>query len=244
MQALWLRLRHSNSNTKSLFRLPSYLYYSYSCSSSPLNLNSLPSPPSTSSFTSPWFASQRRGIKVSGSDIRVGNIIGKQGRIYEVLKVDHSHEGRGKATIKVELRDIGQGNKVTQRMGTDEDIERVYVQEKTFMFMCMDHDGTVVLMDPDTLDQIEVSKDLFNKNCLYLQDGMKVKVQLYDDKPLSASVPKRVTCIVKEAIAATPRNKKVVLDNGLTVEVPPHVEAGDAIVVNTEDDCYIERAKA
>lgn len=248
MQALWVRLRLSISDTKSIFRVSSYLYSS-SVLPPPLSLNSLASPPSASSaalnlFTSPWSAFQCRGIKVSGSDIRVGNLIGKQGRIYEVLKVDHSHEGRGKATIKVELRDIGQGNKVTQRMGTDEDIERVYVQERTFMFMCMDRDGTVVLMDPDTLDQIEVSKDLFNKDCLYLRDEMKVKVQFYDDKPLSASVPKRVTCIVKEAIAATPRNKKVALDNGLTIEVPPHIVAGDAIIVNTEDDSYIERAKA
>ncbi|XP_027335638.1 uncharacterized protein LOC113849725 isoform X2 [Abrus precatorius] len=233
MQAL--RLRLSSSEARPLFRLRSYLLYSSSCCSAALlNLNSLPSPPSASSmstnlFTFPWSAFQCRGIKVSGSD---------------VLKVDHSHEGRGKATIKVELRDIGQGNKVTQRMGTDEDIERVFVRERTFMFMCMDHDGTVVLMDPDTLDQMEVSKDLFGKNCLYLQDEMKVKVQFYDDKPLSASVPKRVTCNVKEGIAATPRNKKVVLDNGLSVEVPPHIVAGDAIVVNTEDDSYIERAKA
>ncbi|KAH1253673.1 Elongation factor P [Glycine max] len=278
MQALLLRHRLSNSNTKSLFRLSSY-FHSSSCSPRPF----IPSPPSASSiatnlFTSPWSASQCRGIKVSGSDIKVGNIIGKQGSFAfwviefytddmiqlgtcsyvmlsnkftlhsycagHVLKVDHSHEGRGKATIKVELRDIDQGNKVTQRMGTDEDVERVYVQEKTFMFMCMDSDGTVVLMDPDTLDQIEVSKDLFNKDCLYLRDEMKVKVHFYDDKPLSASVPKRVTCIVKEAIAATSRNKKVVLDNGLTVEVPSHIVAGDAIVVSTEHDSYIERAKA
>ncbi|XP_061360611.1 uncharacterized protein LOC133304573 [Gastrolobium bilobum] len=245
MQALSLtlskRLRLSDSNSKPLFRLSSYLYYSFSCS--PPLLYSMPSPPS-GPFTAPWSTIQCRGIKVSGSDVRVGNIIEKLGRIYEVLKVDHSHEGRGKATIKVELRDIGHGNKVTQRMGTYEDIERVYVREKTFIYMCMDHDGTVVLMDPDTLDQMEVSRDLFGKNCLYLQDEMKVKVQFYDDKPLSASVPKRVTCIVKEGIAATPRNKKVVLDNGLTVEVPPHIVAGDAIVVNTEDDSYIERAKA
>ncbi|KAK8473860.1 hypothetical protein PHAVU_001G269400 [Phaseolus vulgaris] len=245
MQTMWLRL--SNSDTKSLIRLSSYLYSSYF--PTPLSFISLSSPCRASStatnlFASPWSSSQHRGIKVSGSDIRVGNIIGKQGRIYEVLKVDHSHEGRGKATIKVELRDIGQGNKVTQRMGTNDDIERVYVQVKTFMFMCMDRDGTVVLMDPDTLDQMEVSKDLFNKDCLYLRDEMKVKVQFYDDKPLSASVPKRVSCIVKEVIAATPRNKKVVLDNGLTIEVPPHIVPGDAIVVNTEDDSYIERAKS
>ncbi|XP_022636712.1 uncharacterized protein LOC106780119 [Vigna radiata var. radiata] len=112
------------------------------------------------------------------------------------------------------------------------------------MFMCMDHDGTVVLMDPDSLDQVEVSKDLFNKDCLYLRDEMKVKVQFYGDKPLSASVPKRVTCIVKEVISATTRSKKVVLDNGLAVEVPLHIVPGDAIVVSTEHDSYIERAKS
>ncbi|XP_028759655.1 uncharacterized protein LOC114718492 [Neltuma alba] len=195
-------------------------------------------------LNSPWSAIQCRAMKVSGSDVRVGNIIEKQGRIYEVLKVDHSHEGRGKATIKVELRDIGYGNKLTQRFGTDEDVERVYVQDKNFMYMCMDHDGTVVLMDPDTLDQVELSRDLFGKNAAYLRDEMKVKVQFYDDKPLSASVPKRVTCTVKEEIAATPRNKKVALDNGIIVEVPPHIVVGDAIVVNTEDDYYMERAKA
>ncbi|KAK7379666.1 hypothetical protein VNO80_05130 [Phaseolus coccineus] len=146
----------------------------------------------TNLFVSPWSSSQRRGIKVSGSDIRVGNIIGKQGSsaigLLNFTEVSIRH---------VELRDIGQGNKVTQRMGTDDDIEkqhlqafgratpypflednvehlgddidRVYVQVKTFMFMCMDRDGTVVLMDPDTLDQMEVSKDLFNNDGLYLR---------------------------------------------------------------------------
>ncbi|RYR28267.1 hypothetical protein Ahy_B01g052384 isoform A [Arachis hypogaea] len=266
-----------------LFRLlSSYSHYStYSSSFSIFNPNSLPL--SSSSFASssnfdlfsnPWSTLQSRGIKVSASDVRVGNIIEKQGRFFEVLKADHSHEGRGKATIKVELRDIAQGNKVTHRMNTDDNIERAFVNEKTFMYMCMDHDGTVVLMDPNTFDQIEVSRDLFGKNASYLQGEMKVKVQFFDEKPLSASVPKRVTCTVKEGIAATPRymtlsivkldsnvfpisdtiyrlpkylsrlllwNKKVVLENGIIVEVPPHIVAGDAIVINTEDDSYLER---
>ncbi|XP_020973178.1 uncharacterized protein LOC107625199 isoform X3 [Arachis ipaensis] len=212
-----------------LFRLlSSYSHYStYSSSFSIFNPNSLPL--SSSSFASssnfdlfsnPWSTLQSRGIKVSASDVRVGNIIEKQGRFFEVLKADHSHEGRGKATIKVELRDIAQGNKVTHRMNTDDNIERAFVNEKTFMYMCMDHDGTVVLMDPNTFDQIEVSRDLFGKNASYLQvivvfgqssgsnGEMKVKVQFFDEKPLSASVPKRVTCTVKEGIAATPRLPK------------------------------------
>ncbi|XP_047148040.1 uncharacterized protein LOC124820394 isoform X3 [Vigna umbellata] len=96
-----MRLMLSNSDNRSLIRLSSYLYSYFR---TPLNFFSLSAPSRASStatnlFTSPWSSSQRRGIK-----IRVGNIIGKQGRIYEVLKVDHSHEGRGKATIKVELR--------------------------------------------------------------------------------------------------------------------------------------------
>ena len=242
MQSL---IRHKsrlcNSNFNSLFKLSSSHFHSYS---SPLKSLLPAHSTATNSFTAPWFSIQRRGNKVAASDVRVGNLIGQEGHIYEVLRVDHSHEGRGKATIKVELRDIGHGNKVTKRLGTDDNIEKIYVQEKSFMYMCTDQDGTVVLMDTDTLDQIEISKDLFGKNASYIQDGMTVKVQFYDDKPLSASVPKRVICTVKEVIAATPRNKKVILENGPIIEVPTHIVAGDAILVNTQDDIYLERAKA
>ncbi|XP_022634621.1 uncharacterized protein LOC106756046 isoform X4 [Vigna radiata var. radiata] len=96
-----MRLMLSNSDNRSLIRLSSYLYSYFRTPLSFLSsASSRASSTATNLFTYPWSSSQRRGIKVSGSDIRVGNIIGKQGRIYEVLKVDHSHEGRGKATIK------------------------------------------------------------------------------------------------------------------------------------------------
>uniref|UniRef100_A0A2N9EF02 Translation elongation factor P/YeiP central domain-containing protein n=1 Tax=Fagus sylvatica TaxID=28930 RepID=A0A2N9EF02_FAGSY len=156
-------------------------------------------PSSTNLLRSPWSLTQHRGIKCSGSDVKVGNVIEKKGRIYQVVKTDHSHEGRGKATIKVELRDIESGNKVSQRLGTDENVERVFVQEKTYMYMCTDRNGTIVLMDVKTFDQLEVSPELFGKDARYLQGEMRVTIRLYDDIPLSASVPKRVTCIVKEA---------------------------------------------
>ncbi|XP_040991020.1 elongation factor P [Juglans microcarpa x Juglans regia] len=209
-------------------------------------------PPTTTNILlrTPWSASQHRGIKISGSDVKVGNVIEKKGRMYQVLKTDHSHEGRGKATIKVELRDIESGNKVSQRLATYESVERVYVQQKTYMYMCTDRSGVVVLMDIETFDQLEVSQELFGKDAKYLKGDMRVTVRLYDGIPFSASVPKHVTCIVKEAqpplmgITATPRGKKVVLDNGLIVEVPVFVIAGDAVVIDTETDSYLERAKA
>ncbi|KGN66364.1 uncharacterized protein LOC101218467 [Cucumis sativus] len=196
-----------------------------------------------------WSVIQRRGVKVHGSDVKVGNIIERKDRIFQVTKVDHSHEGRGKATIKVELRDVESGNKVTQRLATNESVDRVFVHEKAYIFMCKDRDAKVLLMDPDTYEQLEVSEELFGKAAMYLQDDMKVRVQLYNDTPLSATVPKRVTCVVTEAqpsmqgIQAAPREKKALLDNGMTIKVPAHIVVGDVIVINTEDDSYIERAK-
>ncbi|BBH04288.1 elongation factor P family protein, partial [Prunus dulcis] len=184
---------------------------------------------------SPWSAIQHRGAVVLGSD---------------VIKVEHSHEGRGKAHIKVELRDVDSGNKTSQRLSTDEAVERVFVETKSYIYMCTDRDGIVLLMDPDTYDQLEVPEDLFGKKAKYLQEELKVKVELFNGIPLSASVPKHVTCIVKEAqppvkgIAATPKDKIAEMQNGFTMKVPPHIIAGEAVIIDTEDDSYVRRAKA
>ncbi|XP_015878783.3 uncharacterized protein LOC107415035 [Ziziphus jujuba] len=211
--------------------------------------NTLLCPTKSYLLASPWSAFFSRGLKIDGSTVRAGNVIEKKDRIYQVLKVEHSHEGRGKATIKLQLRDIDSGNKVTQRLGTEEAVERVFVETKTYIYMCTDRDGKVLLMDPDTLDQLEVAENFFGKNVKYLQDEMKVKVELYNGIPLSASIPKHVTYTVKEAqppmkgIAATPKDKIAVLDNGLTVKVPPHILVGEAIIIDTEDGSYVRRVK-
>ncbi|PIN06433.1 hypothetical protein CDL12_21018 [Handroanthus impetiginosus] len=102
-------------------------------------------------------------------------------------------------------------------------------------------------MEPDTYSQLEVPRHLFGESLVYLQDDMKVTVQLYDERPMSVSIPNRVTCTVAEAAQAlkgsgpTPY-KKVLLDNGLTVQVPAHIFAGDKIIVSTSDNSYVGRA--
>ncbi|XP_020095657.1 uncharacterized protein LOC109715182 isoform X1 [Ananas comosus] len=172
----------------------------------------------------------------------------------------------------VELRDVDTGNKTTERFRTDEAIEKldelactsieglrwllllllllfgVFVEEKSFTFLY--HEGdSVMLMEPTTFEQLEVPKEMFGKAAAYLKDDMSVTVQYYDGRPMSASVPQRVTCTVVEAqpntkgLTAAPQYKRVVLDNGLTVLAPPFVEAGDEIVINTTDDSYMTRAK-
>uniref|UniRef100_A0A453M5V9 Elongation factor P n=3 Tax=Aegilops tauschii subsp. strangulata TaxID=200361 RepID=A0A453M5V9_AEGTS len=165
----------------------------------------------------------------------------------EVIKSHHSHQGRGGATIQVELRDVDTGNKIVERFRTDEALERVFVEDKPFTYLYQEGDN-VALMEPNTFEQLEVSKELFGKNAAYLKDEMKVTVQFFDGRALSGSVPPRVTCTVVEAqpnakgLTATPQYKRVLLDNGLTVLAPPFVEVGENIVVSTVDDSYMTRA--
>ncbi|KAG5517752.1 hypothetical protein RHGRI_038212 [Rhododendron griersonianum] len=212
-------------------------------------------------LASPWSATQLRGAKYRGSDVKPGNVIERKGKIYQVVKAQHTVQGRGGACIQVELRDVDSGNKVNERLRTDEAVEKVFVEEKPYKYLYTE-DDFVVLTDPKTYDQLDVPKDLFGEAAVYLKglvlnilvlkakymrrykellvtgsiksiDDMTVTVQLYDGKPMSASVPQRVTCEVVEAqvpmkgIAATPHYKKVLLDNGLSVQL--HGEFGEIL---------------
>ncbi|KAJ6796478.1 elongation factor P [Iris pallida] len=201
--------------------------------------------PLRGALAAPWAAVQRR-TKFLGADVRSGNVIERKGRVYQVIKAEHTQQGRGGATIQVELRDLDSGNKVTERFRTNEALERVFVEEKSYTFLYADGD-TITLMEPETFEQLDVSRELFGKSAVYLQDEMTVKLQLFDGKVMSASVPHRVTCTVVQAHSkgqtAAPQYKKVILDNGLTVDAPPFVKPGERIVINTTDDSYMTRAK-
>ncbi|KAL5708581.1 hypothetical protein ACHQM5_019363 [Ranunculus cassubicifolius] len=217
---------------------------------SPLSLtnSSNPSSPRNTTLLTPWFAIQIRGAKVLGTDVKSGNVVQRKGKIYQVLKAQHTQQGRGGATIQVELRDVDSGNKVTDRFRTDEAIERVYVSEKSYTYLYSEGDS-VMIMEPNTFEQLEISKELFGKSAAYLKEDMKVTLQTYDGKVMSASVPNRVTCTVVEAkshikgLTATPQYKRVLLDNGLIALVPPFIESGDQVVISTIDDSYMTRAK-
>ncbi|KAL6511140.1 hypothetical protein OROGR_022264 [Orobanche gracilis] len=198
---------------------------------------------------SPWSATQLRGARFTGADVRPGNVIERRGKIYEVIKAEHTTQGRGGAIIQVELRDVDSGSKVNERLRTDEKVEKIYVEEKSLTYLYTDDEtGNIVLMEPETYSQLEVPSHLFGDSLVYLQDDMEITVQLYDERPLSATIPHRVTCTVAEADEAlkgssksTP-SKRVLLDNGITVQVPAHIEVGDKVVVNTTNNSYVSRA--
>ncbi|KAJ6961184.1 hypothetical protein NC652_000165 [Populus alba x Populus x berolinensis] len=157
-------------------------------------------------YARPWFAIQHRGVKVNAIHLRPGNVIEKSGRIFEVVDAEHKQRGRGGAILTLELRDVDSGNKQTLRFGAEEAVERVFVEERSFTCLYTEHES-VYLMDLEKFEQLEVPLILFGQAAAYLKEEMKVKMQLFDGRPLSGSIPKQVTCVIKETQdhAATPR---------------------------------------
>ncbi|CAH2053606.1 unnamed protein product [Thlaspi arvense] len=216
-----------------------------------------------------WSAVQRRGVKVNAIQLRTGNVIERTGRTFRVVEAEHKQQGRGGASIHVELRDVDNGSKLNLRFGAEESVEKVFVQEKSFTCLYTEGD-TAYLIEPDTFEQVEVPLDIFGKAAVYLKEEMRVQLQLYDGRALSASVPKHVTCTIEETqlpmkgLTSAPRYKRALLDNGSTIQVaasstsmdhqlpdhhfslwmrkvPSYLEAGEKIVINTEDDSFVKR---
>nr|GMD20745.1 elongation factor P-like [Ipomoea batatas] len=161
---------------------------------------------------------------------------------------DTTYYTRKRRSYYTELRDVDSGNKVNERFRTDEAVERVFAEEKPFTYLYTDDEtGNIVLMEPNTYAQLDVPKHLFGDSYVFLQDDMRVCVQLYDERPMSASIPTRVTCTVAETpiqvkgASVTPQYKKAVLDNGVTVQVPGHILPGDKIIINTTDNSYMSK---
>eukprot|EP00252_Welwitschia_mirabilis_P026780 TRINITY_DN8917_c0_g1_i1.p1 TRINITY_DN8917_c0_g1~~TRINITY_DN8917_c0_g1_i1.p1 ORF type:complete len:222 (+),score=41.04 TRINITY_DN8917_c0_g1_i1:204-869(+) len=199
-----------------------------------------------STFPRPYMVLQQRGVKITGSEIKQGNIIERNGHLYEVIKSQHTQHGRGGAIMQVELRDMASGLKSEERFRPTQTIERVHVEDKVFTFLYEDGD-TIFVMDPKTFEQVELSKRIFGKRAAYLTDGMQVTVSFHEGRALSASIPTRVICTIVEAEpsikgqSATYQYKKLVLENGQTIMGPVFLNVGDKIVVNTIEETYMTR---
>ena len=187
-------------------------------------------------------------MKINANLIRPGNILEHNGRQYAVLKIQIVQPGKGGAFITVEMRDIRTGNKTNERWRTADTIEKCNVEAKeaTFLFRDDDH---MTFMDSESFEQFTMPNDTLGDTIAFLQDGMVVEVDFVEGSPVSISLPEKVVMKVVEADpvvkgqTASSSYKPALLENGLKIMVPPFVESGTRIVVNTEDLSYIERAK-
>ena len=187
-------------------------------------------------------------MKVNANTIRPGHVIEHGGKQCSVLKIQILQPGKGGAFVQVEMRDVKTGTKTNERFRTQESVEKLMVDEKTCTFLYRE-DDSVTLMDSDTYEQFGLAVDMLGSAAPYLQDGMSVTVDLIEGVPVSVRLPIHAVMQVSEAEpvvkgqTASSSYKPAILENGERVMVPPHIEAGTRIVVNTEEGTYVERAK-
>ncbi len=187
-------------------------------------------------------------MKINGNAIRPGNVIEHKGRLWRAVKTQHTQPGKGGAYLQVELKDIRDGTKLNERFRASEDVERVRLDQKEYQYLFEDGE-MLTFMDNDTYDQISLNKDLVGEPVVFLQEGMTVVIESYEDEPISVMLPDTVVMEITEADpvvkgqTASSSYKPAVLENGSRIMVPPHIEAGTRVVVNTADATYVERAK-
>jgi len=186
-------------------------------------------------------------MKISGVDIRPGNIIEYEGGIWRAVKVQHTQPGKGGAYMQVEMKNLIDGRKTNVRFRSAETVERVRLDTKDYQFLYRDGD-MLVFMDTDTYEQVSLPEDLLGDAAAFLQDGMQVKLDMYNERPISVELPEQIEATIIEADAvvkgqtASSSYKPAVLDNGVKVLVPPHITAGTRIVVDVYNREYVRRA--
>ena len=183
-------------------------------------------------------------MKISGVDIRPGNIIEYEKGIWKVAKTQHTQPGKGGAFMQVEMKNLIDGRKNNVRFRSQDTIERVRLDTKDFQYLYADGDS-LVFMDKDNYDQIQLPADLLGDAAAFLQDGMEVSLELWEERPISVALPEQVEATIVEADAvvkgqtASSSFKPALLDNGVRVMVPPHISSGTRIVVDVYERTYV-----
>jgi elongation factor P len=187
-------------------------------------------------------------MKQQANLIRAGQVIEHDGRRWTVLKQQIITPGKGGAFIQVEMRDLKTGNKTNERWRTADTVERLMTDNREYTYSYTDGDN-LVLMDPETFEQFIVPAALLGDALPFLQDNMTIEVDLVEGEAVGLHLPQTVVLEVVEADpvvkgqTASSSYKPAKLSNGVKTQVPPFIEAGERIVVRTEDASYVERAK-
>jgi len=187
-------------------------------------------------------------VKVIASSLRKGNVVEQDGNLHVILTAENVHPGKGNSITNVNMRRISDGVKVVGRWRTVEMVEKADVDDREYDYLYSDGEGHH-FMEPVSYEQITVSDDVVGDQRAYLTDGMKVHLKTFEGNALSMELPQRLTFEIVETEpvvkgqTASSSYKPALLNNGLRVMVPPHIGAGTRIVILTDDNSYVERAK-
>lgn len=188
-------------------------------------------------------------MKIDGNQIKIGNILEINNKLWKVIKTQHTQPGKGGAYLQVEMKELKEGTKMNERFRSSESVERAILDEKECQFL-YSNENKFYFMDNINFDQIEIGEDIITQDqSRFLKENDIIIIQLYDSHPVSIILPDHVSFTVIEADAvvkgqtAASSYKPAVLERGIKTSVPPFIEVGDQIVINTNDLNYVEKSK-
>ena len=186
-------------------------------------------------------------MKINGNEIRPGDVVEHAGGLWAAVRTNHVKPGKGGAFNQVELKNLIDGTKLNERFRAAETVERIRLEMKDFTFLYGEGES-LVFMDAETYEQLELQKDFVGDRAAFLQDGMKVTVKMHEERAIGIALPDQVTLLITEADpvvkgqSATSSYKPATMENGIRVMVPPFIDAGERIIVDTNEITYVRRA--
>ncbi len=187
-------------------------------------------------------------MKVNGNTIKPGNVIEHKNALWVATKISHVKPGKGGAFAQIEMKNLKDGSKLNERFRSSENVEKVILDETPHVFLYQENKN-LIFMNNQTFEQITVNIDMVGDQAAFLQNGMSVIINLYNENPVSIIMPDNCVEEIIEADAVIKGQtvsssfKPAILKNGIKVMVPGHIEVGTKIVVRPSDCTYVEKAK-
>jgi len=185
-------------------------------------------------------------MKLYASEIRVGMLIEYKNDLWQVLKTQHVKPGKGGAFAQVEMKSVNKNTKLNERFRSSESVEKASLDETKYNYLYGD-ETDYYFMDPKTYEQINIKKETIGEKGKMLTENLEVSISFYNEKPLTVALPNQVTCTVDTTDVAlkgqtvSSSYKPATLDNGVNIQVPPFIESGDKIIVDTRTMEYVKK---
>ena len=185
-------------------------------------------------------------MKINAGEIRVGMLLEHKNDLWQVLKTQHVKPGKGGAFAQVEMKSVNKSTKLNERFRSSETIEKASLEEIIYNFLYED-ENNYFFMDPKSFEQIEIQKNMLVEKGKLLTENLEVSISFFNESPVSVDLPNQVSCKIESTDVAlkgqtvSSSYKPAKLKNGLNIQVPPFIESGNEILIDTRDLKYIKK---
>ena len=185
-------------------------------------------------------------MKISAGEIRVGMLLEHKNDLWQVLKTQHVKPGKGGAFAQVEMKSVNKNTKLNERFRSSDTVEKASIEEINYSYIYEDEDK-YYFMEKKNFNQIELNKKILAEKGSFLTENLEVMISFYNEKPISVELPKHIKCKISSTDVAlkgqtvSSSYKPAILDNGVKIQVPPFIDSGDEILVDTKTIEYIKK---